>query len=335
MTYTLAAHNLDELIGAFGRSAGSTPQRDGGSTTISWAQQLGHGVSRSLVLRPDLTMFIHDATLHTPLSIDVRMPRPSLELSFCLHGCTRFTPRATRDAYTFGAGQCGMFWSPQVDGVYEQPAEQRIVTVELQIGLPLLRTLLDEQRAPLPPPFAVIEQQAGGPNIIRPMAITAAMRGALDKLVGCAYTGALERLYVESKALELIALYVGEAQQAPSITATLRPDDVDRITQARDMLLARMERPPSLIELARAVNINDRTLKEGFRQVFGTTVFGYLHRERMERARQVLARGERSVSDVAWTIGYRNPSKVAAAYKKQFGTRPKQSAMEHKASRWE
>jgi len=334
MVYTLAAHNLDELIGAWGRIAGTHPQRDGGSTTLQWTQPLGSGVSRTLVLRPDLRLFVHDATLARPLRIDFRMPCSSLELSFCLHGCTCYTPRPTGGTFTFQAGQCGLFWSPEVDGVYEPPAAQRIVTVELQLGRPLLQAALDELSTSSLALFAALDERSTTPQVIQPMAITAAMRTAIDQLLGCPYTGSLKRLFVESKALELLALFLGESQQ-PAAVAQLRPDDVARIERARDLLLARMAEPPSLLELARAVNINDRKLKQEFRQVFGTTVFGYLHRERMQRARQVLQQGDRSVSEVAWSIGYRNPSKFAAAYRKQFGIAPKQSRRELIASGWE
>ena len=66
------------------------------------------------------------------------------------------------------------------------------------------------------------------------------------------------------------------------------PAIVCRIHQAKDILIRQIDNPPSLLSLARQVGINDFKLKQGFRQVFGTTVFGYLHSHRMERAAQLL-----------------------------------------------
>ncbi len=54
-------------------------------------------------------------------------------------------------------------------------------------------------------------------------------------------------------------------------------------------MLRNISNPPSLIELARQVGINECTLKRGFRQIFGNTMFGYLHDYRMEQARQLLS----------------------------------------------
>ncbi|MEM1369543.1 MAG: AraC family transcriptional regulator, partial [Cyanobacteria bacterium P01_H01_bin.15] len=78
----------------------------------------------------------------------------------------------------------------------------------------------------------------------------------------------------------------------------------------------------SLIELARLAGINDCKLKLGFRQVFGTTVFGYLHDCRMERSRQLLDAGEMTVAEAAQSVGYVNRSHFAIAFRKKFGLNP-------------
>lgn len=70
------------------------------------------------------------------------------------------------------------------------------------------------------------------------------------------------------------------------------------------------------------VGTNELKLKQGFRALFGTTVFGYLRRHRMERARQLLLHREVSVTEAAGLVGYACPSRFAAAFRRQFGTRP-------------
>ena len=209
------------------------------------------------------------------------------------------------------------------------------MTVELQIAPSLLQTLLDDQTVPLSAPLAAINQRDDGSPVVCASRITPALRATLDQMLTCDYTGALQRLYLEGNAVESIALYLGTLQSSPASVPALRPNDADRIHQARDRLIDQMEQPPSLLDLARSVNISDRKLKAGFRQVFGTTVFGYLHGQRMERARQLLTQRDRSVSEVAWAIGYHNPSKFAAAYKKHFDMTPKQTVVEPKLSGWE
>jgi len=77
------------------------------------------------------------------------------------------------------------------------------------------------------------------------------------------------------------------------------------------------------VELARLAGLNDYKLKAGFRQVFGTTVFGYLRQQRLEQARQLLQAQEISVTEAAATVGYSSQGHFAAAFRKQFGINPK------------
>ena len=56
----------------------------------------------------------------------------------------------------------------------------------------------------------------------------------------------------------------------------------------------------------------------GHRQAY---VAAYVRRERMMKAASLLERGAR-VADVAVSVGYANPSKFAAAFKRERGTSP-------------
>jgi AraC-like DNA-binding protein len=164
---------------------------------------------------------------------------------------------------------------------------------------------------------------------------TTAMQLALQQIRQCPYQGATQRLYLESKVWELVALHLAQdscaqgtlAQEATIAAASaskpLKADDIERICYAKDLLMARLDAPPSLLELARLSGINDHKLKVGFRQVFGTTVFGYLHDRRLERSQQLLATGELSVTEVTKMVGFANRSHFAAAFRKRFGVNPR------------
>jgi AraC-like DNA-binding protein len=102
----------------------------------------------------------------------------------------------------------------------------------------------------------------------------------------------------------------------------LQADDIERIYQARDILRDRFKNPPSLINLAHQVGLNDYKLKIGFRHVFGTTTFGYLHSYRMEQASQLLRERHLSVTAVAKAVGYASRSSFVKAFQKKFGVSP-------------
>lgn len=157
-------------------------------------------------------------------------------------------------------------------------------------------------------------------------AITPAMRSALEQILYCPFQGKTKQIYLESKCLELIALKLAQLKESElpvKAPVSLSPDDVDRIYAAQKILEENPENPPSLMALARQVSLNDYKLKVGFKAVFGTTVFGYLHRHRMETARELLNSRRLNVKEVAQSVGYANQSRFAVAFRKQFGVNPK------------
>jgi len=157
--------------------------------------------------------------------------------------------------------------------------------------------------------------------------ITPAMQVALRQILDCPYHGVVKHLYLESKALELLVLWLEQVFSlygSASVAHQALPSvDLERIHHAQEILIRQLNNPPSLVELARQVGLNDCTLKRQFRQVFGTTVFGYLHHYRMEQARTLLQENQLSIGAIAHTVGYSNPCAFSTAFRKQFGVSPR------------
>jgi len=160
-------------------------------------------------------------------------------------------------------------------------------------------------------------ERSGSPTPIMDMAV--------QQILCCPFQGLTQRLYLESKVWELMALLIDELACSPTLASssqTRKPEDIERIHDASRLLRQQMMDPPSLMALARAVGINDHKLKVGFRQVFGTTAFGYLHQQRLERSRQLLEAGDMSVTQAARAVGFANRGHFAAAFRRQFGVNP-------------
>lgn len=145
----------------------------------------------------------------------------------------------------------------------------------------------------------------------------------LDELQHCATAGKVRELYLEAKGLEVLARVFEKLESAPNPNAaTFHAADVARLHRARDCLVAQMTTPPSVEALARHVGLNCTKLKAEFRSFFGVPVYAYLRDHRMSEAYRLLLDGDHTVTEVAMTVGYANPSKFAAAFRKQFGLAP-------------
>jgi AraC-like DNA-binding protein len=103
----------------------------------------------------------------------------------------------------------------------------------------------------------------------------------------------------------------------------LRQEQIEAIQEAQTILVNHLDCPPSLKTLAQQVNLNERQLKEGFRQLFGTSVFQYLYEQRMARSRQLLIETDMNVTEVAHHVGYRSIPSFSKAFRRKFGISPR------------
>ncbi|MEO0987540.1 MAG: AraC family transcriptional regulator [Cyanobacteria bacterium J06639_14] len=152
------------------------------------------------------------------------------------------------------------------------------------------------------------------------------MNALLQQILQCPYKGLTKRMYLESKAIELLALLIEEEADIHQDKAQADLPDRDyrdRIQYAQEILMNNLTNPPSLMELARQVGMCDYNLKRGFKEVFNTTVFGYLRDRRMERAQQLLLEPWMTVAEAARTVGYDSHASFTTAFKKKYGMSPK------------
>lgn len=136
-------------------------------------------------------------------------------------------------------------------------------------------------------------------------------------------------LYYRAKAMELLSMYYNMPQNIDLQKCPFLVDEnnVAKIRLAKEIMIKRMTNPPTLQELADEIKLPLNRLKEGFKQVYGDTVYGFLFNYKMERARQLLASGSLKVNEVGQKIGYSAASHFIAAFKRKYGTTPKKYAM--------
>ncbi len=159
--------------------------------------------------------------------------------------------------------------------------------------------------------------------------ITPRMFQAIEEVRSCQFTGGLKKLFLQSKAIELLALQCEQVESESRRNRVLQVDkisrtDEERIYYARDLLLANAQDPLSLNELARKAGLNEFKLKNGFRKVFDNTVFGYLSDYRLDQAKQMIREGKLSFTDIADELGYSSLQHFSNAFRKKYGMSPRE-----------
>lgn len=129
---------------------------------------------------------------------------------------------------------------------------------------------------------------------------------------------------------EVVAELVDEAMRtlrrispvaADSIPA--RPDRRREIVEAARLILnRRVEAPPSLVELARALDCSPFHLSRIFRAATGLGLRQYLQRLRVRLAADRLQRGVRDLTGLALDLGFYDHSHFTNAFRREWGVPP-------------
>lgn len=108
-----------------------------------------------------------------------------------------------------------------------------------------------------------------------------------------------------------------------AISRTLRVAQ-ERVQRVKELMLAQVDAPPSLDELAAIVGCNPSYLSRTFTQIEGTTLSQWLRRVRIERAASLIASGKCNVSEAALEVGYQSFSHFSRAFAEEKGVPPSQ-----------
>ncbi|PIG94311.1 AraC family transcriptional regulator [Gloeocapsopsis sp. IPPAS B-1203] len=285
-----------------------------------------------LELRPGLDMSIGKHLQHTDLnyvSPHYEIPYP-ITSKFHLSGNYRtITPgiKEICDEYIERIGNHYLFYLPDLYEIHQVLAEEDFLIVSIYIEIDVFKTFSQGFES-LPTPLQALINKKSPPRFHYPVGeITPAMFRVLQQILNPPFQGMMKRMYLESRVLELLALQLNQFlhhERAIKAVTNLRAIDIEKAYHARDILIRRAENPPSLMKLAELVGVGDRKLRYCFREVFGTTVFGYLHDYRMEQAKVMLGGTKMQVAEVANAVGYSHLGYFAKAFKAKFGISPKE-----------
>ncbi|MFV0531159.1 MAG: helix-turn-helix transcriptional regulator [Flavobacteriales bacterium] len=132
-------------------------------------------------------------------------------------------------------------------------------------------------------------------------------------------------IYYQAKIHELFVnfFYTPETKTESHCPFLNNEETVLKIKKAKDFLIQNITTPPTIKELSQTIDLSEYKLKEGFKKIYGTTLFSYVLDYKLEWSKKLLKTQKMSVQDVAYEIGYDNPSHFISAFKKKYHITPK------------
>ena len=324
MSVTISKQDYWDLVYE-ARQKKNLNDKDRFDITYQYPEQLGQGTYREIELRQGIELGIESCQLHDNLIVKAPERSHVLEYVFKISGRSNYV---TSGQYAL----CGSGIAPIE--TWEQSAAEPTVEVNVHIEPEVFQAFLgDRELASMGLEHLMRKGDRYYYNFLG--TTTVAMQTVLHQILHCPFQGITKKIYLESKVWELMALLIEEERerhQDEGSVLTLKPDDIDRIHHAKKILIQQSDNPPLLLDLARQVGLNDCTLKRGFREVFGTTAFGYLHDHRLEQARQLLLENRFNVSEVAARVGFGSCSYLSRVFRKKYGVSPKQYQSQYRNS---
>jgi len=277
---------------------------------------------------PEITLVKFEGQIRQNLHLRKRAPHESTTVDSCifLDGSVDSDFAGMSERISMRKGMHNFIYKPEAIDDHYVKAQDGIKLLHLSIDRFYYSSLLCEKEkwsADLKERLLNKKLIYGSPDN---MQISPQMLHIVNDLLNCPLTGNLRNLMLEAKIIEFIALQLNQlVKEIPGkAPQKLKTSDRDALYALREFLHESYTKNHSLKNLAMCFGINEFKLKKGFKELFGTTVFDYLHDLRMEHAKQLLAANEVLVNEVSGMVGYKNANHFSTAFKRKYGLNPTQ-----------
>ncbi len=288
---------------------------------------IGTGIMKEFRFKSGLTVYLHNYKTLQLLTSQNKVTSPLFGFRFCLSGHTELSFECLKKPLTVKSGDSGFFYSPNMMHSHKDMPETHIHKVLILIEPSLFFPLLEEEMDSIP--FKPKISAGSGTAVYEPYhaegILTPSMRVILQQLFSCPYQGAARRIFIEGKAMELIACKLDQIRPAgkkQQNNSSVRSGDADRFHFAGELLSKNLSSPPDVMELARTIGVSRTKLYHGFNQLFGVSPMEYLRIKRIEKAKLMIEDKDLSMTQIAYTLGYSSSSHFAKAFRDFFGMPP-------------
>ncbi len=257
----------------------------------------------------------------TVKSISEAAHSDAIQFHFCVKGSGKLNFNAGRYSRELVENKSLLIYNPEKNLPVDLEVSSHSKTVSLLISIERFHRLFSDEMAYID----FLKEGKRHKKYYQEQPISPNMAVVLKQILDFNSTPPALKVYLKGKSLELIGLYFNCPEQYNTARCPFLADEkaVRKIKQAKEIIIKKMTSPPTLKELSEEIGLSLKKLKQGFKEVYGDTVFGFLFNYKMEVARKLLEEGQYNVNEVGLKIGYSTASHFIVAFKKKFGTTPK------------
>ena len=254
-------------------------------------------------------------------SFSQKVQQNVLQFHFCLKGQMNFKYNNGNYTFPLNEDHSMLLYNPAKKLPIDLEISSNTWLISVLISIKKFHALFSTDADHIP--FLSPENSAKKYYDNQPFASSIAV--VLSQILQSKIHDSIKALYIKGKVYELLSLYFNKNED-PSIEQCpflMDEENIRKIRRAKEIILHRMTNPPSLENLAVEIGLSLKKLKEGFKELYGDTVYSYLLDHKMEEACRMLNTQKYNVNEVGLRLGYSTASHFIAAFKKKYGTTPK------------
>lgn len=154
--------------------------------------------------------------------------------------------------------------------------------------------------------------------------VTNDVRSIIFEILHCDCQPRYREAYLKAKVSELLVMMLSTGYvEKPSGRWTVR--EIAMLTEIKELISLNLQNCYSIEQLAEISGMNRTKLQEGFKDLFGKTIFSYTTDMKMLKAKMLLEDEQGlSLKEIAGMLGYRHTNHFSAAFKKRYNFSPSQ-----------
>ena len=141
-------------------------------------------------------------------------------------------------------------------------------------------------------------------------------------------SGPYRTTFIEMKLREMFFLFHLQYREDGLVLHNFDTETLSALQKAKAVLASNPANPLTIRELSRYVSLNEQKLKQGFKALYGTTIYGYIFDTRMKEAGRLVHDPNYSINQVSSDLGYKSTSHFISAFKKYYGQTPRQASIQ-------
>lgn len=292
---------------------------------IKIPEEIGKGYWRRMIVKSSMEISICDVTFYEDIVMRGNRDNSLYCLAFCLGAPLLWRVEGQKQEYEIAGGESLIFRQNRKNGICNYDAGQRFLGIMLYLDAKTMTSLIPHIDTGHSHAGAVFDSSV----FYRRRKFPPAISLILNEMMRCRYQGHVQRIYLEGKILELIAIYLEETvfeQGKLYAAARLSKTDIKSLYEARRILDDNIASPPTIGKLAKMLCLNEYKLKTGFKELFGMPVHAYVIDKRLETARFLLEDKKMKVTEAVLQVGYSDASHFAEKFRRKYGINPSEYA---------